>query len=127
MKNNLIIAAFFAAATVGAVQQSNAYSNNELNVLVTSNETESFKVYGNCGMCKNRIESSLKDVKGVKSAKWDVETKMLNVKFDGEQVSLKEIKEKVASAGHDTEEHKADDKVYSGLPGCCQYERETKK
>lgn len=129
MKRKLVIAALFATVTVtvGTVQQADAFSNNEITVLDKANQTESFKVYGNCGMCKNRIETALKDVKGIKSAKWDVDTKIIKVSFNEEKISLKEIKEKIAKAGHDTDENKADDKTYEGLPGCCQYERETKK
>ena len=37
----------------------------------------SFKVYGKCVECKERIENSLK-MKGVDSANWNVETKMLD-------------------------------------------------
>src|SRR5688572_31945420 len=42
--------------------------------------TADIKVYGNCGMCKERIEAAL-DTKGVKQAKWDPTTKNLNVVY----------------------------------------------
>jgi mercuric ion binding protein len=45
-------------------------------------KTESVKVYGNCEMCKSRIEKAL-TVDGVKKADWDVDTKMLTVTYDG--------------------------------------------
>jgi copper chaperone CopZ len=86
------------------------------------NETATFKVYGNCGMCKNRIEMALK-VKGVSKANWDVKTKMLTVTYNPHEISLDEINKKIAVAGHDTETVKADDKTYANLMGCCQYER----
>ena len=84
---------------------------------------ETFKVWGNCGMCKSTIEKSLKSTEGVKSAKWNVETKKMTVKFDTEKTSLDVIKKTIATAGYDTEEHKADDKVYGNLHHCCQYDR----
>ncbi|KAA3640416.1 MAG: copper chaperone [Bacteroidetes bacterium] len=82
-----------------------------------------FKVYGNCGMCENRIEGALKNVQGVQSADWDVDTKMIIVQFDNEVISLDEIKTKIADVGHDTDKFQAKDKVYADLPGCCQYDR----
>lgn len=103
-----------ALATSGSIE-----STNE----ILHNETETFKVYGNCGMCKNRIESSLKDVKGVSKAKWDVKTKMITVTYDPHVITLDKIKETIASVGHDADGVKANNQVYEGLPSCCQYER----
>lgn len=85
--------------------------------------TDIFMVYGNCGMCERRIEGTLTKVKGVYSADWDVDTKVLTVKYDDAAISLDDIKKKVAEAGHDTDKFRAKDEVYSNLPGCCQYER----
>ena len=53
-------------------------------------KTASIKVYGNCGMCKSRIEKSLK-IEGVSKADWDSKTKLLTVSFDDEKTNLKEI------------------------------------
>ena len=85
--------------------------------------TEKFKVYGNCGMCKKTIETGVNGLEGIKSAKWDVETKIMKVKFDLEVISLLEIKKKIAAVGYDTAEERADDEVYKNLHRCCQYER----
>ncbi|HWJ28561.1 MAG TPA: hypothetical protein VNS32_18605, partial [Flavisolibacter sp.] len=41
-----------------------------------SDSTVSFKVFGVCVQCKQRIQKSLK-IKGVQSASWDVSTKIL--------------------------------------------------
>lgn len=82
-----------------------------------------FMVYGNCEMCEKRIERALTNVKGVHSADWNVETKVLTVHYDDGVISLEEIKKKVAAAGHDTGKFRASDEVYNSLPGCCQYER----
>lgn len=94
----------------------NAFSNP------MHNEEATFKVYGNCSMCKNRIETALK-AKGISKANWDVKSKMLTVTYDPHVVTLDEIHKKIAAVGHDTEEVKADDKTYKNLMGCCQYER----
>ncbi len=86
-------------------------------------ETNSFKVYGNCGMCKKTIEGALKDVKGIDKADWNRETKMIEVVYHTHDISLDEIKKKIAEVGYDTKEFRATEKIYNNLPGCCQYER----
>ncbi len=85
--------------------------------------TDIFIIYGNCGMCENRIEGALANVKGVHSADWDVDTKVMTVKYDDTVIALDDIKKKVAIVGHDTDKFRAKDDTYSSLPGCCQYDR----
>ncbi len=87
------------------------------------NKTEKFKVYGNCGMCENRIEKAAKSVEGVQSADWNKETKMMEVTFDDAKTDVHKVHMAIAKAGHDTEMHKAKDEVYNELPGCCKYDR----
>lgn len=98
--------------------------------LLAQEKSDSIKVWGNCGMCKSRIEKAAK-AEGATEAFWNKETKMLSVTYDASKTSNDAIQKKVASVGHDTEKFMADDKVYSKLPGCCLYDRkgstETKK
>jgi copper chaperone CopZ len=84
---------------------------------------ESFKVYGNCVMCKKRIEGALSEVKGIQSAVWGTETKILTVSFDEKATTLNKIHKEIAAVGHDTDKQRAKDGVYDKLPGCCKYER----
>jgi len=86
-------------------------------------KTETFKVYGNCGMCKARIEKAAKSVKGVNSAKWSGETAMITVSWDESKSSLDAVSTAIAAVGYDTKWHSAKEEVYNKLPGCCQYER----
>ena len=88
---------------------------------------EEFTVYGNCGMCERRIEAALSTTKGIQSADWNVDTKVLTVQFDAAIISKEEIQQTIAKAGHDTDEFRADQKIYDSLPGCCQYERPASK
>lgn len=74
-------------------------------------------------MCERTIEGSLKDLNGIIKADWNKETKMMEVTYNPHVISLKEIKQQIANVGYDTDEIRAKDKVYSKLPGCCQYER----
>lgn len=78
------------------------------------------KVFGNCGMCKERIETAL-DKGGVKLANWDSKTKNLEVVYNPKKITEMQIHELIAGVGHDTEKVKAKDDVYADLPFCCLY------
>jgi periplasmic mercuric ion binding protein len=85
-------------------------------------QTDTIKVYGNCGMCKKRIEKAVK-LEGVSNAAWSSETKLLIISYDAAKISNDQIQKSVAAVGHDTEKYVAEDAVYDKLPGCCLYER----
>ena len=86
-------------------------------------QSETFTVYGNCGMCKRTIEGSLKAEVGISEAIWDIESGEMKVSFDSKSISLEDIKQKIAHVGYDTDTHRAKVDVYNNLPGCCQYDR----
>jgi periplasmic mercuric ion binding protein len=90
------------------------------NALAQKSAEASIKVYGNCGMCKKRIETAL-DHKGIKQAAWDTKSKELKVVYNPAKVTELEIHQIVASVGHDTDKVKAKDEVYADLPFCCLY------
>jgi copper chaperone CopZ len=97
-----------------------------LSVSAQSTKTDTIKVYGNCGMCKTRIEKALK-LEGVSSASWDSDTKLLIVTYNPDITSNDALQQKISSVGHDTEKYTASDVVYKKLPGCCKYERKQKQ
>ena len=86
----------------------------------SSTKIITFKVDGNCGMCKDRIENAL-SIKGVKSANWNVKTKMIEVVYKPSKISELQIHQAIAKIGHDTEKVKATKEDYQGLHGCCKY------
>ena len=85
-------------------------------------KTDKIKVLGNCGMCKKRIETGLKDA-AITSATWDKDNKFLTVSYDSSKISNEAIQQKIADLGHDTPKAKAKNEVYDKLPGCCKYDR----
>lgn len=113
-----LLFAFGANATAKPIQNEVKITESVLKL-----KTVKFKVYGNCGMCKSTIEKSLKGVKGVAAATWDIEAKMITVTYNPKKIELMDIHKKIAGVGYDTDEVKAEDEVYSGLHGCCQYDR----
>ncbi|CAN5299078.1 hypothetical protein BH11BAC6_BH11BAC6_09940 [soil metagenome] len=96
----------------------NVYAQN--NKTTSKDTTASFKVFGVCEQCKQRIEGVLK-VKGIASAEWNVDTKMLSVSYDPSKISLDKINNKIAAVGHDTYYKKAKNADYDALPKCCYY------
>lgn len=82
---------------------------------------EMFKVFGNCDMCKERIEKAANSLNGVKSAEWNSENQMLHISFDNQIIKLIDIHKSISKVGHDTEKEKAPDSLYGSLPGCCKY------
>jgi copper chaperone CopZ len=89
--------------------------------------TETIKVYGNCGQCKTRIEKAANSVQGVTKATWNVDDAMLTVTYDATKTTTLKIEEAVSKVGHDTDHFKATDKAYNALPGCCKYDRPATK
>lgn len=81
----------------------------------------SYRVSGICGMCKERIEGIALETKGVDAAYWDSETQYLTVETSGSEFDDWSMLKNIAKAGHDTDVFEADQKAYSELPNCCQY------
>lgn len=90
---------------------------------VASTET-TFGVRGNCGMCKNTIETAINGINGVKSAEWDKLRKEVKVSFDGSKTNLDAIHNAIANVGYDTDKATGSEDAYNNLPGCCKYDRE---
>lgn len=82
--------------------------------------TVTFKVFGACEMCKERIENAVQG-KGVNSGVWDVDTKMLTLTYSQSKTNLQKIQNRIVTVGHDVETKKANISVYNALPACCHY------
>ena len=85
----------------------------------------SFKVYGNCGMCKTTIENAL-HIPSVKAVNWNPDTKILKIKFDESQISLDSLHKRIIAVGYDTDQYSTSDTAYASLHKCCKYERKKK-
>lgn len=87
-----------------------------------SSKKESFKVSGECGMCKKKIETAAKNA-GASYAVWNVDSKELTVKYKSTSSNAAKIQQAVADAGYDTQDIKASEEAYNKLHDCCKYER----
>jgi copper chaperone CopZ len=119
---------FILALTAIVIISCNTNKTETENASATTTEvsngvvTSTFKIWGNCEMCKETIEGSLK-VAGISKADWNVDSKIMTVAYDSSKISLDQIQKNIAAVGYDTEKYKGDDKAYHELAECCQYER----
>lgn len=118
MKSNSILSILLFSLIIGLY----SFSAKEK---PTKIQTIQMEVNGCCKQCKDRIESAL-DVKGVRFAEWNKETKQLTVTYKTTQLNTESIHQLVSSVGHDTELMTAPESVYNALPGCCKYRGGTK-
>ncbi|MFH1320476.1 MAG: heavy-metal-associated domain-containing protein [Bacteroidota bacterium] len=127
MKTKIIIAAIALGSI--SIATTTAQTNDEVQKERSKDavKTEKFKVYGNCGMCKERIEGSLKNIEWIYSAEWDIDTKIMSLTFDESNHTLDDVINKIAGVGHDTQWNSTKDEVYNKLPKCCQYDRKEKR
>lgn len=87
-------------------------------------KTQTIIVSGTCDMDKRRIETAAYTVEGVKSAVWDQYSQVLTLKYSVfKKDAVDNVQKKIALAGNDTEQYKADDAAYQKLPECCHYQR----
>ena len=118
-----IVCIALAIASCGNKTTTETTGSKEITTKVDNGvSTSTFKVWGNCDMCKETIEGSLK-ADGIAKADWNTETKMITVAYDDKKISLDQIQKNIASVGYDNEKYKGDEKAYAELPGCCQYDR----
>lgn len=73
-----------------------------------------------CGMCKDRIESVLGAVDGVESARLDLTTKVVKVKFDNKKQSEESLKAIISKIGYGAGDVEPDASAFESLPGCCK-------
>ena len=122
MKKIIYIAVVLIANSITSCSNKTTSDSNTETTMMASNAQSTFKVWGNCEMCKETIEASLK-VDGIAKADWNVDTKIMSVSFDSTKINLDKIQKNIAMVGYDNEKYTGDMKAYGNLPECCQYDR----
>lgn len=95
------------------------------NAQIKNAKTETVKIYGNCGMCKTKIETA-GNLKKIAIVEWNQDTNMAVLTYDPSKTSQDEILKRIALVGYDSDKFLAPDATYDALHGCCQYERVAK-
>ena len=73
-----------------------------------------------CGDCKERIEGLLNYEKGIIYSNLDLETKIVEVKYNTKKTSLEEVKKVISGIGYNADEVKALKTAQNALPSCCK-------
>jgi Cu(I)/Ag(I) efflux system membrane fusion protein len=87
---------------------------------VNVNATDEFWVRGNCEMCKERIEKSVKKLNGIGKVEWDIKSSILKVEFDSNQIKPIQIHQACAAVGHETKLIATTNEIHEALPDCCK-------
>ncbi len=101
------------------------FSFTAIQAQIKNTKTATVTIYGNCEMCKNRIEKA-GNGNALFQTTWNVETKKASIVYDAKKTSLNAVLKKIALAGHDNAAFFAPNKTYNDLPECCRYKRKSK-
>lgn len=91
-------------------------------IQIRNAKTETVVVYGNCSMCKKKIDAA-GSIKGVAEVEWNEDSKQARITYDSQKSNINEILKHIASSGYDSDSFRATDDAYDKLHKCCQYER----
>lgn len=94
MKNSFLLVLFLLLAGYSQAQK-----------ISSKIDTVQVHVFGNCEMCKERIEQAAKGP-GVKSAVWDIDSKQLTLIYNTNITNPGKVEQRIADAGHDTQKRK---------------------
>lgn len=73
-----------------------------------------------CDMCKAKIEGAVGELKGVRSAKVDLSSKTLSVRYSKDKISLDEIRKTLTGLGYRADQLAPSAAAYQALPACCK-------
>ena len=81
--------------------------------------TQKITVKGECDMCKDRIEKAL-DIPGISFAEWDVESKVLTIRYNDKKITEDQIHQTISNIGYATDKVAANQTAQKSLDKCCQ-------
>lgn len=116
----LVLALGFALTACSKSEQSQgdlATGNTEL---ANVSEVKISVPTAQCGSCQANIESALKELEGVTSAKMDLDAKIALVSYDAMKTDLGALENAIAMAGYDANNVKRDSTAYAELDACCK-------
>ena len=85
-------------------------------------KVEKLMIYGNCSMCKKKIETA-GNIEGIVKVVWDKNSQLAKLTFDTTKTNTDEILKRISLSGYDSDKFRAPDDVYNKLHECCHYER----
>lgn len=89
---------------------------------IQAQSTEKVKIHtsAQCNTCKEKIETALLDIEGIKSAYLDLNSSTVSVKFNNTNLSSDQIRKILTMIGYDADNLPADQTAYQNLDACCK-------
>jgi periplasmic mercuric ion binding protein len=115
MKKSIMLSLIFGFIAL-SLATGNSYSQEE----TTKIKEAKIKTSAICEMCKARIEKAVNRLDGIKKSDLDVESKVLTVSYNPDDITLEKIRETLNRTGYDADDTKADPRGYAKLPKCCK-------
>lgn len=90
----------------------------------TGKETKTVEIKSTtvCDMCKDKIERELVFETGIKSAKVNLTTNIITVKYRTDKTNPEAIRKAIAKLGYWADDVPANEEAFKKLPACCQKE-----
>ena len=87
---------------------------------MAKNKSVSFKTSAVCGMCSDRILSTVNAIDGVSKARFDMTSKVVYIKYNPAKTNSEALAKAISLAGYSADDIKADADAVSALPACCK-------
>ena len=93
-----------------------------LSAFAVGDKTVKIQTNAVCGMCKDRIESTIGALDGVQSVRLDLTTKKVKIKYDEAKQSAASLRLAITKIGYAAADVSADTEAQAALPACCKAE-----
>lgn len=91
-----------------------------LSAFTLGDKTVKIQTNAVCGMCKDRIESTIGAMDGVQSVRLDLTTKKVKIKYDDAEQSEASLRLAITKIGYAAGELAPDAEAQEALPACCK-------
>ena len=78
------------------------------------------KTSGQCGMCKEKIETALNGINGVFSSYYNEANSKVTIKYDASKTTPSALRIVISKTGYDADDVSPEKVAYDALPKCCQ-------
>ena len=95
-----------------------------LSAFAVGDKTVKIQTNAVCGMCKDRIESTIGALEGVQSVRLDLTTKKVKIKYDEAKQSEASLRLAITKIGYAAADVAPDAEAQAALPACCKVKSE---
>lgn len=89
-------------------------------IIGIGNQYAEFETKAECANCEVLLQDKLLAIKGIKSVTLDLDSEVISVRYNGNQVDENEIKTAILAAGFSVDGEKGYKEPRKNLPDCCK-------